>query len=187
VADGRMPSMEKERKTSHKMFFAWNYDKEEAMLNEKSKNGWSLVKGGCFHSVFEKDDSKRYCYRIDFNMNLLNNSEEKKRYIEMNEDLGWEFINVTFNGWIYLRKEYREDVSNENYDIYTDTESFNAMMDRWIHFSYGLILLEAVLFVVYTYLLIQSKEWLYAIDLAVFVMAGFFIYQGMLKMKEKKK
>lgn len=179
--------MEKVRKTSHKVYFAWNYDQEEAMLNEKSKNGWNLVKGGCLYSVFEKDDTKRYCYRIDFNMNLIHNKEEKRRYIEMNEELGWEFINVTWNGWIFLRKEYQEENTDENYEIYTDTESFNAMMDRWIHFSYAAMLFLIISFMFYVFLLVSQKQMLYTLNLALFAVVGFFVYQGMCKMKEKKK
>ena len=46
--------------TSHKFYAVWEYKREEKDLNEASKNGLQLVKGGCFHSVFRKDDRVRY-------------------------------------------------------------------------------------------------------------------------------
>ena len=46
--------------TSHKFYAVWEYKREENDLNEASKTGLQLVKGGCFHSVFRKDNSIRY-------------------------------------------------------------------------------------------------------------------------------
>ena len=40
--------MNKERKTSYAAYAAWNYEKEEDRINEESKKGWQLVKGGCY-------------------------------------------------------------------------------------------------------------------------------------------
>ncbi|MDK2808074.1 MAG: hypothetical protein PWP24_808 [Clostridiales bacterium] len=179
--------MEAIRKSSHKLYFAWNYDKEEAMLNEKSKNGWNLIKGGCFHSVFEKDTTKRYVYRIDFNMNLLRDEEEKFRYTDMNYELGWELINITFNGWIFLRKEYIAGETSEIYDIYTDRDSFNGMMDRWIHFSYAIQIFLIISFCFFTYLFFSSQESMYLLNLAEFILLFAFIHYGMKKMKQKRR
>lgn len=96
--------MNKERKTSYAAYAAWNYEKEEDRINEESKKGWQLVKGGCFHSVYEKNNSKRYIYKIDYNTITMRDGEEKDRYIQMFEELGWDYINSTFNGWNYFKK-----------------------------------------------------------------------------------
>lgn len=176
-----------ETKTSYKGYFAWDYEKEEAMLNEKSSQGWHMVKGGCFHSVFEKDETKQYCYRIDFNMNLIKDADEKKRYIEMNRELGWEFINVTFNGWIYLRKEFTESSDKNDYEIYTDIDSFNAMMDRWIHFSYGMIVVVALFTFAYFYMFFVTQQIAFIVYSIVFILASIFVYRGSVLMKAKKK
>ena len=96
--------MNRELKKSYRVYAAWNYEKEENYINENSKNGWQLVKGGCFHSIYAKDDSKKYIYKIDYNPETIRESIEKRRYIELFEDLGWEYINSTFNGWNYLEK-----------------------------------------------------------------------------------
>ena len=74
--------MSKELKRSYKAYPAWDYEKEEIDINENSKNGWQLIKGGCFHSVFEKDDSKKYIYKIDYNTDAIKKSLERERYIQ---------------------------------------------------------------------------------------------------------
>lgn len=55
--------MGKELKRSYRIYAAWNYEKEEDFINENSNDGWQLIKGGCFHSVYEKDDSKNMYIR----------------------------------------------------------------------------------------------------------------------------
>ncbi len=58
--------MSKTRKTSFKAYPAWNYEKEIEDLNAASEKGWQLVRGGCFHSTFEKNPDIRYRYQLDF-------------------------------------------------------------------------------------------------------------------------
>lgn len=42
------------QKISH---VAWDYKKEIEDLNKKSQEGWQLVKGGCFKSIYEQNDT----------------------------------------------------------------------------------------------------------------------------------
>ena len=114
--------------TSHKVYAAWEYKQEELDLNEASKNGLQLIKGGCFHSQYIRDDSVRYIYQLDFC-----HPDNKARYIECFEDAGWQYINSTFNGWHYFRRPYEENVSPEDAKIYTDRDSLYEMENRWIN------------------------------------------------------
>ena len=114
--------------TSHKVYAAWEYKQEEKDLNEASKNGLQLLKGGCFRSQYIQDDSVRYIYQLDFC-----HPDNKARYIECFEDAGWQYINSTFNGWHYFRRPYEENVSPEDVKIYTDQESLYEMENRWIN------------------------------------------------------
>ena len=43
----------KDRVVSYKWYAVWEYEKEEEDLNEASKKGLQLTKGGCFHRVFQ--------------------------------------------------------------------------------------------------------------------------------------
>lgn len=39
----------------------------------------------------------------------MNDPAEKRRYLELFEEQGWEFVGKTFNGWIYLKNStFRE-------------------------------------------------------------------------------
>lgn len=115
--------------TSHKVYAAWEYKKEEQDLNEASKNGLQLIQGGCFHSKFRKDASVRYIYQLDYCMH----PDNKARYIECFEDAGWTYINSTFNGWHYFRRPYEDGMNLEDVKIYTDKESLYEMENRWIN------------------------------------------------------
>ena len=113
--------------TSHKFYGVWEYEREENDLNEASKNGLQLIKGGCFHSTFCRDDSVRYIYQLDYCPKIA----DKDRYIECFQDAGWEYINSTFNGWHYFRRPYEAGLSLEDVKIYTDRDSLYAMENRW--------------------------------------------------------
>lgn len=120
---------------SYRLYAAWEYDREEQELNEASKKGLQLVKGGCFHSVFRKDNNVRYVYQLDYNTDI----EDKLRYKEMFEEQGWEYINSTLNGWHYFRKLYKEGVDENEYKIYTDKESLYEMQNRWFKLAIVLV------------------------------------------------
>lgn len=118
-------------KRSFKAYAAWDYEKEERDLNNKSQEGWQLVKGGCFNSLFKQDQAV-YRYKLDFNPRFIAQSNEKQNYIGFFEEQGWEHINTTFNGWHFFRKPYVEGSSDSEYEIYTDNTSYAEMLNRWI-------------------------------------------------------
>ena len=117
----------KKTRNSYKMYAAWEFDREVRDLEERSRNGWQLIKGGCFHSKFSFDDSVQYRYALDFNQDIT----DPMRYRETFAEQGWEFINSTFNGWHYFRKAYDPSLPEEEYQIYTDTASRKEMANRW--------------------------------------------------------
>lgn len=113
-------------KTTHKIYTAWNYEKELADLNKASEEGWQLIEGGCFHSRFVYREGIRYRYQLDFRR-----VEDLPRYIETFREQGWEYINSTFNNWNYFRKVYNPSKPEENYEIFTDRQSQSEMNHRW--------------------------------------------------------
>lgn len=117
----------KKTKNIYKMYAAWEYDREVHDLEEHSRNGWHLVKGGLFHCKFAFDNSVQYRYALDFNQDIA----DPARYRETFAEQGWEYINSTFNGWHYFRKTYDPSLPEEEYQIYTDTTSRNEMANRW--------------------------------------------------------
>lgn len=122
----------KKTKTSYKMYPAWEFDREVKDLDEASRKGWQLTKGGCFHSKYHFDDGVRYRYALDFNQEI----SDPVRYRETFAEQGWEFVNSTFNGWHYFRKAYDPALPEEEYQIYTDTASRQEMAGRWRRLAY---------------------------------------------------
>lgn len=132
----------KTTKTSYRAYFAWNYQKELKALEAKSREGWQLVKGGCFHSKYTRDDSAVYRYALDYNNDLK--PEDMARYRETFEEQGWEYISSTFNGWHYFRKAYDPALPESAYEIYTDDESLRQMQDRWRRLALTLCIAEFI-------------------------------------------
>lgn len=177
--------MSNKRKLSIRGYAAWNYDKEEADLDKYSKNGWQLIKGGCFHSVFEKDDSICFRNRIDFNPKILNDKNEKERYINSFEEMGWEFVNVTFNGWCYFKKIYIETSSESDYEIYTDKATYVEMLKRWMKLGVAVITIETILCVLYLIQFFTHREPVFLFGIIIFSLIIYWIKSGMNIMTEK--
>ena len=123
--------MEKKTKRTFKIFAAWDYDKEAEEYDKMSLKGWQLVSGGCFSQKYEFDDSVTYRYQLDFN----NDITDMERYDETFRERGWERVNSTFNSWHIFRKPYDPSLPDEEYEIYTDTQSRNEMLKRWRNFA----------------------------------------------------
>lgn len=119
--------MKKKTKTTFNVYAAWDFDKEAEEYNRMSEKGWQLVNGGCFCQRYEFDDSVVYRYQLDFN----NKIDSMERYDEMFREMGWERINSTFNDWHIFRKRYDPSLTDEEYEIYTDSESRIEMLNRW--------------------------------------------------------
>lgn len=108
-------------------YSAWNYELEVEDLNKMSEKGWQLIKGGCISNKFKKNTEIQYRYQLDYQPQV----EDMGRYIETYREQGWEYVNSIFNGWHYFRKLYTPDANEQEYEIFTDTQSLNEMNKRW--------------------------------------------------------
>ena len=93
-------------KVVHRMFFAWDYEKEEKWLNKMSAKGWQLCDVGLFRYAFNEGQPGEYIYRMELfgNRALKNDHARYIRYIQFVEDTGAEHIGSTLN-WMYFRKK----------------------------------------------------------------------------------
>lgn len=128
-------------RTSHKVFAAWEYEKEIEFMNRQSEKGWQAVKVRRFSSKYMFDDSVRYRYQADYQSRI----DDPARYIETYREQGWEHINDV-NGWHYFRKVYDPALPESEYEIFTDSESLREMRRRWVRLG---ALLTAILAVVF--------------------------------------
>ena len=117
----------KEYKRFLGVYSAWDYTREVEDLNKRSEQGWQLIKGGLFSSLFKMNKDIRYRYQLDFNPKI----EDMGRYIEIFHEQGWEYVNSTWNGWHYFRKIYDPALDGDEFEIYNDSESLKEMHAKW--------------------------------------------------------
>lgn len=172
-----------DRKVSHKLYGAWEYQEEMEDLNLFSQEGWQLEKGGCFHSVFVRDTAVRYIYQIDYAPGI----QDKERYLELFTEQGWEYINATYNGWYYFRKEYREDMPEEEKEIYTDRKSLKEMQRRYMGLLTALMILLVVLAVGYCVMAARMHSLMILTEAIAFIVLGATIAIGLLNAKRVEK
>ena len=140
-------------KRSFRMYSAWNYMQEVEDLNKMSDEGWQLVRGGCFHSIFVKNPDIRYRYQLDYQK-----IDDMARYIEIFREQGWEYVNSTFNGWHYLKKLYDPALPDEAYEIFTDRESLKEMTGRWTRFATILGVLFGIMAIIEAFRVITAPN-----------------------------
>ena len=166
-------------KTSYRVYAAWDYQKEIEDLNTSSKNGWQLLKGGCFHSRFVYNPDICYRYQLDFRK-----IEDMGRYIETFREQGWEYINSTFNGWHYFRKLYDPDIPDDAYEIFSDRESLREMNKRWARLAFIVALLCGLAAVVAAGWMIMEPHWPLAIQMSVLAVESIILFRGVRIMRD---
>ena len=107
-----------ERKTIYKLWFVWDYDKEEKWLNEMARQGWALVSVGFLRFTFERCEPEEYIIRLEMRM-------ADDDYISFMEETGAEFIGRYFQ-WVYFRR--RSELGA--FDIMSDLDSKHDHLSR---------------------------------------------------------
>jgi hypothetical protein len=98
-----------------KLFF--DYEKEEAWLNEKAASGLALVKNSWGKYTFEECEKGAYIYRLEYRDRSAKNAKEKA-YLQSMADAGIELIQNS-QGWAYFRKK----AADGPFDLFSDLES----------------------------------------------------------------
>jgi len=88
-------------KTVRKIFFLWEYEKEEAWINKMAKEGWMLVHTGFRKYEFEKGTPGAYTYRLEL-LEKDTHAPESKSYLDFLQETGIEIVGECLN-WVYLR------------------------------------------------------------------------------------
>ena len=116
----------KNTKTLFRFFTLFEYEDEEAFLENQHKNGWKAIgyKLPGFYK-FEKCEPDEVTYRIDF---TNENGAKNPEYQQMFADNGWEFL-WSVNGFSIFRK-VRSSVNENNNEIFTDNASKLQMLQK---------------------------------------------------------
>jgi hypothetical protein len=110
--------------TIRKLFWSWDFDKEENWLNEMSTKGLQLTSVGFCKYVFEDGTPGEYFYRLE----LLDNlpcTAESQRYIRFIEDTGAEHVGSILR-WVYFRKK----ANMGEFDLFSDIDSRIKHLNR---------------------------------------------------------
>lgn len=102
------------RKTLHKWYSAWNFDKEEKWLNEMASQGLALAAVGLCSYTFEECEAGEYTIRLELLENLPSHPQSEQ-YIRFIEGSGAEYIGAVMR-WVYFRRKK----SLGAFDLYSD-------------------------------------------------------------------
>jgi len=109
-------------RTVHKLY--WDFEKEEAWLNEQAAQGENLVRYRWGTYTLEQGAPGEWIYRIE----LLPESVGKpssQRYLEFMRDAGVETVD-TYLSWVYFRKP----AADGPFELYSDMDSRIAHYTR---------------------------------------------------------
>ncbi len=94
-----------------KWFFVWDFEKEEAWLNEMAEEGWVLTDVGFCNYTFEPCAPGAYTVRLEMH-------GYDDGYIRFMEETGAEYIGRMIQ-WLYFRKPAEEG----QFDLFSDISS----------------------------------------------------------------
>ena len=100
-----------ETKTVYKIFWVWEFEKEERWLNEMAMNGWALKSVGFCRYTFEHTEPGAYTVRLE-----MRGADEG--YLDFMRESGAEYLGRCFQ-WIYFRKQ----ASLGAFDLFSDIDS----------------------------------------------------------------
>ena len=106
------------RKVIHKLFWAWDFDREEKWLNDMAVKGLALVSVGLFRYEFEDCVPGEYRICLEFLEHGPFGRVENAKYIEFLEETGAQHVG-TFMRWAYFRKK----AAQAGFDLFSDYDS----------------------------------------------------------------
>lgn len=165
------------KKTIYKLYWAWQFDKEEKWLNECSAKGLHLSDVGFLRYTFEVGNPGAYSHKLE----LLENwptHPESVAYIQFLEDTGVEMVGSIFR-WVYFRKKTEDGP----FDLFSDLDSRIKHLNRIIFLFLPIMFLEFSAGI--SNLFMQNSSNQFIGGLALFV--GCLLAYGALVINNKKK
>lgn len=99
------------RKTIRKIFWVWEFEKEEAWLNEMAMNGWLLESVGFCTYHFIACEPGAYSVRLEMH-------PWDESYVQFMEETGAEYVG-RMAMWMYFRKK----TADGSFDLFSDVDS----------------------------------------------------------------
>ena len=115
-----------ERKTIYKWYWMWNYEKEEAWLNEMAQSGWLLDKVGFCKYEFVACEPASYAVRLQM-------LEKNESYVSFMEETGAKYIGRV-SQWVYFSKSLEEGPFN----LFSDNDSRITHLEKISKLFWGI-------------------------------------------------
>lgn len=112
------------RRTIHKWFWAWSFDKEEKWLNEMAAKGLVLVAISFCTYTFEECTPGKYNVRLELLGNVPTHAESQQ-YIRFLENTGAEYLGSVIR-WVYFRKK----TTDGEFNLFSDNPSHIQNLNR---------------------------------------------------------
>lgn len=165
------------KKKIYKLYWAWQFDKEEKWLNQCSAKGLHLCDVGFCRYTFEQGEPGAYSFKLE----LLENwptHPESEAYIHFLEDTGVEMVGSIMR-WVYFRKK----TVDGQFDLFSDLDS------RIKHLNRILFLFIPIMFVEFSVgipnlLLLHNTSNRFIGGLNLFL--GFLLAYGVFVINKKK-
>ena len=117
------------KKTVHKVFWLWQYEKEEEWLNEMAAEGFALCGVGFCRYDFEEAQPGEWEVCLQY---LEQGDPERERYLRFVEETGAEYVGHMLK-WVYFRKKRTED--GERFTLFSDRSSRILYLTSLIRFT----------------------------------------------------
>ncbi|MEN6435709.1 MAG: DUF2812 domain-containing protein [Anaerolineaceae bacterium] len=105
------------KRVVHKLFWAWDFEKEEQWLNKMSDMGLQLSDVSLGRYVFEEGAPGEYKYKLQM-LDNMPNTVESQQYIKFCEETGAEHI-ASWMRWVYFRK----NSDGKEFELFSDIDS----------------------------------------------------------------
>lgn len=122
----------------HKIFWLWDFQKEETWLNKMADYGLVLEDVGYCTYYFRTCEPGEYTVRLEL-LNSAPTSTESQNYIRFLEETGAEYVGNVLH-WIYVRKE----TIKGNFELHSDLDSRIKHVSRILIFAIPLTLIQLV-------------------------------------------
>lgn len=168
------------RRVIRKIFFVWDFDKEEKWLNEMAAKGLCLV--SCGFCKYEFEDCEPGEYKICLQLLEKKPSHpESQKYIEFIESTGAEHVG-SFSRWVFFRKKAEDG----EFELFSDNASRVKYLSR-ITMSFALIALANLMIGIYNIFLAicfdSPFNYIGLLNLAIGILGTF----GTIRLLKKRK
>ncbi len=140
------------RKTIHKWFWAWDFDKEEKWLCEMAAKGLALTGVGFCRYEFETTLPGEYRIRMQL-MKHMPCHPESESYIAFVEDTGAQQVG-SFLRWVYFRKKAEDG----NFELFSDNGSRISQLTMIISFLVALVVANLLIGIGNVSIALSSKS-----------------------------